>query len=77
MQTNVFSIVVMYGLLYSMMNPEDFGFKNLIDPYYFSFTTLSSVGYGDFSPKTDLAKVIVMSQQAIMLTQFFQALKRF
>jgi len=77
MQTNVFSIVVMYGLLYSMMNPEDFGFKNLIDPYYFSFTTLSSVGYGDFSPKTDLAKAIVMSQQAIMLTQFFQALKRF
>ena len=77
MQTNVFSIVVIYGLLYSMMNPEDFGFKNLIDPYYFSFTTLSSVGYGDFSPKTDLAKVIVMSQQAIMLTQFFQALKRF
>lgn len=77
MQTNVFLIVVMYGLLYSMMNPEDFGFKNLIDPYYFSFTTLSSVGYGDFSPKTDLAKVIVMSQQAIMLTQFFQALKRF
>ena len=77
MQTNVFSIVVMYGLLYSMMNPEDFGFKNLIDPYYFSFTTLSSVGYGDFSPKTDLAKVIVMSQQAIMLTEFFQALKQF
>jgi hypothetical protein len=44
--------------LYSMMDPEEFGFKTAIDPYYFSFTTMSSVGYGDLSPKTDRAKML-------------------
>ena len=41
--------------------------KAPLDPFYFSFTTMSSVGYGDFSPKTDTAKIIVMSQQLLMI----------
>ena len=50
------------------MNPTDFGFKDKIDPYYFSFTTMSTVGYGDLRPKTRRAKLLVMSQQILLLT---------
>jgi len=49
------------------MNPEDFGFKSPVDPYYFAFTTMSSVGYGDLSPKTNKAKIVVMLQQVIII----------
>jgi voltage-gated potassium channel len=51
-----------------------YGFKSPLDPFYFSFTTMSSVGYGDFSPKTDLAKMIVMSQQIFILVGVMEIL---
>lgn len=60
-------ITVIYGVLYSMMRPEEFGFKGLLDPFYFSFTTMSTVGYGDFLPKTDRAKALVMTQHAVII----------
>lgn len=60
-------ITIIYGLMYSMMRPEEFGFKGLLDPFYFSFTTMSTVGYGDFTPKTDRAKALVMTQHAVMI----------
>lgn len=63
----IVAVTLFYGLAYERMNPKDFGFKSKIDPYYFAFTTMSSVGYGDFSPKTDEAKLVVMSQQVIIL----------
>jgi len=50
------------------MSKEAFGFESPIDPYYFAFTTMSTVGYGDFSPKTPAAKALVMSQQAVIMT---------
>jgi len=62
-------ISLMYGLIYATMKPGEFGFTSLIDPFYFSFTTMSSVGYGDFSPKTTRAKLVVMSQQALLLIE--------
>jgi hypothetical protein len=67
-----FSLIVImalfYGWLYSRMSKEAFGFESPIDPYYFAFTTMSTVGYGDFSPKTPAAKALVMSQQAVIMT---------
>ena len=59
-------ITLVYGIIYSI-KPDIYGFKSPLDPFYFSFTTMSSVGYGDFSPKTDTAKIIVMSQQLLMI----------
>ena len=66
---SVIVVTLLYGMLYAMMKPEEFGFTSLIDPFYFSFTTMSSVGYGDFSPKTNRAKVVVMSQQTLILIE--------
>jgi len=52
------------------MMKEDFGFSDdPIDPYYFALTTMSTVGYGDFSPKTKRAKALVMSHQLIVLSE--------
>jgi voltage-gated potassium channel len=31
-----------------------------LDSFYFSVTTLTTVGYGDFTPKTDFGKVFTM-----------------
>lgn len=64
----LFFISFVYAIIYSRMHPTDFGFKDKIDPYYFSFTTMSTVGYGDFFPKTKRAKMLVMSQQLLILT---------
>ncbi len=36
---------------------EDF---SLIDSFYFSFITLATIGYGDFSPSTDLGKLVTV-----------------
>ena len=66
-------ISLVYGLIYASINrmyPEAFGFEDsIIDPFYFSFTTMSSVGYGDYSPKTRFAKAVVMSQQFVLLAE--------
>jgi hypothetical protein len=36
---------------------EDF---SPIDSFYFSFITLATIGYGDFSPSTDLGKLVTV-----------------
>ena len=70
----IITVALLYGFLYSMMDPKEFGFRSAIDPYYFSFTTMSSVGYGDLSPKTDRAKVLVMTQQAFIFGELLKLL---
>lgn len=74
---NILIVTLMYGLVYSQMSPDSFGFKSPLDPFYFSFTTMSSVGYGDISPKTDMAKLMVMSQQIVMLGELAKLVKLF
>ena len=44
--------------------------SSFLDCFYFSFTTFSTVGYGDISPKTNLTKLLVLSQQIILLLDF-------
>ena len=70
----VITVALLYGYIYSLMDPEEFGFKSALDPYYFSFTTMSSVGYGDFSPKTERAKMLVMTQQAFIFGELVKIL---
>jgi hypothetical protein len=66
-------VTMMYGFIYSLM-PGSFGFESMLDPYYFSFTTMSTVGYGDFSPKTTFSKLLVMSQQTILIGEIVQVM---
>ena len=62
-------ITLVYGYLYSKMK-DDFGFtEDPLDPYYFSLMTMSTVGYGDFSPKTQRAKALVMTHHTVILTE--------
>ena len=56
------------------MSSKNFGFKTVLDPFYFSFTTMSTVGYGDYSPKTDMAKILVMIQQGILIGEIVSLL---
>ena len=74
----ILMITLMYGLIYSAINrinPDAFGFEDsVVDPFYFSFTTMSSVGYGDYSPKTRFAKAVVMSQQFMLIGEIINLL---
>lgn len=73
----VFLITFVFGILYSLldrMSSKNFGFKSVLDPFYFSFTTMSTVGYGDYSPKTDMAKMLVMVQQGILIGEVISLL---
>lgn len=62
---------IFYGFVYKLMfKKEDFGFTDSgLDPWYFAFTTMSTVGYGDMAPKTNAAKLIVMSQQVFLIME--------
>ena len=68
-------VTILFGLMYLVYSRRTgdtaFGFRknNLIDPFYFSFTTMSTVGYGDFSPKDDVAKVLVMIHQFVLIAE--------
>ena len=68
-------VTVFYAVIYFLLsrNKEIEHFNglnsksNFIDCLYFSFTTFSTVGYGDISPKSTLAKIIVVSHQIVMM----------
>lgn len=51
----VFGILILGTWFYSKVE----GWRAL-DALYFTITTLTTVGYGDFSPKTDAGKIFTM-----------------
>lgn len=55
--------IVIFTIIYTLLyhfgnNPMDF--ESNIDPLYFAVTLTSSVGFGDYTPKTTMAKLIVI-----------------
>lgn len=62
---------VIFAGIYMALGHEQFNgmdeSSNFFDYWYFSFTTFSTVGYGDISPKSGAAKAIVVTQQVILL----------
>ena len=67
-------IVVFYAIIYQQLKSGHFNGldknSSFMDCLYFSCTTYSSVGYGDISPTSNIAKLIVMSQQLLLLVGF-------
>ncbi len=55
-------LVVIFSIIYFLIGKDNFNNieDNYIDYLYFSFITSSSIGYGDITPKTNLAKILVM-----------------
>ena len=66
---NLTIILIFAGIYYSMKDKFN-GMDNdstFLDCFYFSCTTFSSVGYGDITPATDSAKVVVIIQQFLVI----------
>lgn len=41
--------------------------SSLLDVLYFAWTVQSTVGFGDIYPKSSMAKMLVMSQQTLLI----------
>ncbi|AFC32810.1 potassium channel protein [Paenibacillus mucilaginosus 3016] len=54
-----FFVILLSSLLLRRLEPATF--PTLLESVYFVMTTVVTVGYGDYSPKTDLGKLFVMS----------------
>jgi hypothetical protein len=69
-----------YACIYYSIKGDN-NFKGLnknstfIDCLYFSFTTTSTVGYGDISPKSQLARSIVITHHLIILSEVIYIFK--
>jgi len=50
-------VVIMGAIMYLVEGPEN-GFKNIPESIYWAIVTLTTVGYGDISPKTPLGKAL-------------------
>jgi len=64
---NYFEIILAFAVIYGHGNYLNQPFKQWYDPIYFSFTTLGTIGFGDFYPVTGIGKFLVCSQSLIFL----------
>ena len=65
---NYFEIVFVYSYIYAHGNYLNIGFNNWYDPIYYSFTTLSTIGYGDYYPVTGMGKFLVCTQSLVFVS---------
>ena len=54
----VASLVIILGSLMYMVESEESGFTSIPRSVYWAIVTLTTVGYGDISPKTDLGQIL-------------------
>ena len=54
--TMVYGYLILGGLIFMTLEPETF--STLLDGIYFSLVTLTTIGYGDFSPSTPASQVV-------------------
>ena len=73
----VFIILVVFAALFSLLDDIHFnynytpqpGFWNkIVERFYFTLVTISTVGYGDITPKTALCRLLVIL--LILITTF-------
>lgn len=77
---NVLTVVAFSGVYYSFRQEENWNGMTEDSPwydcFYFSFTTMTTIGYGDISPKSALTKTICIVQQLIVLFQLANILSK-
>lgn len=56
-------LIILFGFA-AVFNGRVDHFLDKADRLYFSFTTLTTVGYGDFTPHTPVAKYLIMYEMA-------------
>lgn len=61
------AVTLAYGVAYGLLEASEFGFESRLDPFYFAWTVMSTVGFGDLHPKSDRAKLLVMTHQALLI----------
>ncbi len=54
----ILTIVVILGTIMYMVEGEENGFTSIPESIYWAIVTLTTVGYGDIAPHTDLGKLI-------------------
>lgn len=54
----VLSVVVVMGTLIYVVEGEEHGFKDIPTGIYWAIVTITTVGYGDLSPKTEIGRFI-------------------
>jgi voltage-gated potassium channel len=55
--TILFIVIIVGAVMYTVEGPE-YGFVNIPESMYWAVVTISTVGYGDVSPQTELGKLI-------------------
>ena len=72
--TSIATIVIGFTILTLLMGPQHFNGleyerigERLINRLYFVMTTVSTVGYGDISPKTPFAKLVGIAIMSTIL----------
>lgn len=55
--TILFIVLIVGAMMYLVEGPEH-GFDNILESMYWAVVTISTVGYGDISPQTNLGKLI-------------------
>lgn len=77
-------VLVVFAELYWQLDQDDdeqhFGFASVVDAYYFSTVTSSSVGFGDILPKSNRAKMLtivhILAMFFVMLPVVLKALEK-
>ena len=64
---NYVEIIIAYAVLYSCGDFLNEPLKNSFDAIYFSIITLSTIGYGEYYPVTQIGKILASSQAILFL----------
>ncbi len=77
---NLILIALFATMVYSVRGDDNWNGleegSDWFDCFYFSFTTMTTIGYGDISPKSSLGKGVCIVQQIIVLFQIANVLSR-
>ena len=73
-----FSILVLVTILGSVMylvEGSDNGFTSIPRSIYWAIVTITTVGYGDISPKSTITRIIILSLQMIIIIMIITFIK--